>query len=196
MPIIIREMDDYSAMLLIVDSNLDQREKLLPIEQAHAYRMMMEALNHSGIRGENHTHEIMEERTGIKKSQLFRIIRLTELVTPLIDKVDAKQLAFNPAVELSYLSLKEQNMVVDTMEKHEVKPSLSQAIRLKKISIEGKLTAFVIEKILREEKKPVNSELTGNALYRNYFPKEYSQKQMDEIIVSLLRKWKKSKLKE
>jgi len=190
MPVIIREMDDHSAIILMVDSNLEQREKLLPSEQAHAYRMMMDALNHNGVKGESLTHEIMEERTGIKKSQLFRIIRLTELIAPLIDKVDANKLAFNPAVELSYLSVKEQNMVLEAMERHEVKPSLSQAVKLKKLCKDGKLAEALIDKMLSEEKKPAEKETTGNMSYREYFPKGYTQKQMDEVIISLLKSWK------
>ena len=140
MPVIIRELNDDLAAIIMVDSNLEQREKILPSERAWAYKVMMEALNHNGVKGEQHSYEIMFERTGVKKNQIFRIIRLTDLIITLLDKVDAKQLAFNPAVELSYLSLTEQTAVVDAMEAHEVKPSLSQAIRLKKLKQDGKLT--------------------------------------------------------
>ena len=112
MPVIVRSLDDDCAAIVMIESNLHQREKILPSERAWAYRIMMEALNHNGVKGDSHSYETMTERTGVKKSQLFRIIRLTELITALIDKVDAKQLAFNPAVELSYLSVMEQTTVV------------------------------------------------------------------------------------
>ena len=190
MPVIIREMDDASAAIVMVESNLEQREKILPSEKAWAYRVMMEALNHSGIRSESYSYEIMTERTGIKKSQLFRIIRLTELIAELIDKVDANQLAFNPAVELSYLSQKEQLAVVAAMEKHEVKPSLSQAIRLKKMKQADELTADAIEAMFVEEKKPPKGEPTANTRYRRFFPPSYLQKQIEAVIVKLLTDWK------
>ena len=132
MPIMLKELDDDIAAIIMVEDNLQQREKILPSERALAYRVMMEALNHNGIKGESHSYEIMVERTGVKKSQLFRIIRLTELIATLSDKVDTNQLAFNPAVELSYLSVKEQTEVAEAMVRHEIKPSLSQAVRLKK----------------------------------------------------------------
>ena len=188
MPVIIREMDDDSAILLMVDSNLDQREKLLPSEKAQAFRMMMDALNHGGVKDGEHTHRIMEERTGIKKSQLFRIIRMTELIAPLIDRVDANRLSFNPAVELSYLSLKEQAMVVEAMDRHEMKPSLAQAIKLKKMSKEGGLDLLTVESILADAQKTPDRD-TGSP-YRRYFPEGYTQKQMDAVIVSLLMQWK------
>jgi ParB family chromosome partitioning protein len=174
----------------MVDDNLEQRERILPSEKAQALRMMMEALNHSGVKGESHSYEIMVMRTGIKKSQLFRIIRLTELIADLIDKVDAKQLAFNPAVELSYLSTSEQSAVAEAMVEYEVKPSLSQAIRLKKLKQEGKLTTVLINAMLSEEKKPPKGEPTGSMRYRKYFPPDYSQKQIEAVIVELLINWK------
>ena len=111
MPIIVRVIDDINAALVIVDSNLEQREKILLSEKAAAYRMMMEALNHSGVKGESYSYEIMVKRTGESKNQIFRVIRLTELIMTLADKVDARKLAFNPAVELSYLSVTEQTAV-------------------------------------------------------------------------------------
>ena len=190
MPVIIRKLDDHSAILVMVDSNLEQREKLLLSERAQAYRMMMEALDHNGFKGENHTYEIMFERTGIKKSQLFRIIRLTELVAALSDMVDANKLAFNPAVELSYLSQQEQIAVLEAMLKYEVKPSLSQAVRLKKLMQTGELTFDVIDDVLAEEKRPPKGEPTGTARYRRFFPPSYSPKQIDEVIVRLLKEWK------
>ena len=190
MPVIIRELADDIAVLIMVDSNLEQREKILPSERAWAYRMMMEALNHNGVKGESHSYEIMVERTGVKKSQLFRIIRLTELIVELIDRVDTKQLAFNPAVELSYLSLTEQSAVAEAMTAYETKPSLSQAIRLKKLKQDGKLTPDEIDSIISEEKKPPKSVNPGSMRFRKFFPADYSPKQMEAVIVELLTEWK------
>jgi ParB family chromosome partitioning protein len=116
----------------MVDSNIEQREKLLFSEKAWAYRIKMEALNHNGVKSELNSVEILTEQTGESRNQIFRLIRLTELINALLDRVDTKQLAFNPAVELSYLSQIEQTAVASAMEKYEVKPSLSQAVRLKK----------------------------------------------------------------
>ena len=190
MPVIVRELDDASAVIVMVDSNLQQREKILPSEMSWAYKMMMDALNHNGVKGESHSYEIMTERTGVKKSQLFRIIRLTELIAPLADMVDTKKLAFNPAVEISHLSITAQTAVVEAMAVHEVKPSHAQSIRLKKLHQAGTLTLDDIGTILSEDKKPPKSEPTGSARFRQFFPPGYSQKQMDAVIVGLLEGWK------
>jgi len=120
LPMIIRELDDHSAAIAMVDSNLEQRETLLYSEKAWAYRVKMEALNHIGVKAEMHSVEVLVAQTGESKNQIFRLIRLTELVCTLLDKVDAKQLAFNPAVELSYLSQSEQAMVADAMDNHAI----------------------------------------------------------------------------
>jgi len=190
MPVIIRELDDNLATIFMVDSNLDQREKILPSEKAWAYKVMMEALKHNGVRGDNHSYEIMVERTGESKNQIFRIIRMTELIVTLLDKVDANQLAFNPAVELSYLSQKEQTAVADAMVAHGVKPSLSQSVRLKKMKQSGTLTIELIHKMLSEEKKPPKGEPSGSARYRQFFPTTYSPKQIDAVIKELLTDWR------
>jgi len=190
MPVIIREMDDDCAVIVMVESNLQQREKILPSERAWAYKVMMEALNHNGVKGENHSYEIMVERTGVKKSQLFRIMRLTELIVALTDKVDTNQLAFNPAVELSYLSVAEQTAVAEAMVEHDVKPSLSQAIRLKKLKQDDSITADAIDAILSETKKPPKSEPASITQFRKYFPSDYSPEQMEKVIIELLTKWK------
>ena len=190
MPVMLKEFNDDIAAIIMVEDNLQQREKILPSERALAYRVMMEALNHNGIKGDNHSYEIMVERTGVKKSQLFRIIRLTELIASLSDKVDTGQLAFNPAVELSYLSVMEQTEVAEAMKRHETKPSLSQAIRLKKMKQDGKLTIDIIDHVLSEEKKPEKTEQTHNIKYHKYFPSDYSQKQIDTVIIKLLKNWK------
>jgi ParB family chromosome partitioning protein len=190
MPVIIRELTDNCAAIVMVESNLEKRDRILPSERAWSYKIMMEALNHNGVKGESHSHEILVARTGVKKSQLYRIIRLTELIVTLLDMVDANQIAFNPAVELSYLSQKEQSAVVEAITAYEVKPSLSQAVRLKKLKQEGKLTIEMIDKMLSEEKKPPKGEPTGSARYRRFFPASYSPKQIDEVIVELLTDWK------
>ena len=189
MPVILRNLSDSQATDAML-GNLEHRERILPSERAWAYKVMMDDLNHNGIKGESHSYEIMVERTGVKKSQLFRIIRLTELIVDLIDRVDAKQLAFSPAVELSYLSQTEQSAVAEAMAAHEVKPSLSQAMRLKQLKQDGKLTADMIDRILSEEKKPPKGKPTGSARYHRFFPPDYSPKQIDEIIVGLLKDWK------
>ena len=162
LPVIIRDMDDDNAVIAMVDANLEQRDMILPSEKAWAYKVKMEALNHSGIKGDRHSHEILVEQTGESKNQIFRLIRLTELVIALLDKVDTKKLAFNPAVVLSYLTQTEQTIVADTMDKYETKPSLSQAQRIRKLSQAGELTAEVIEEILSEDKKAAKGNVDGD----------------------------------
>jgi len=201
MPIIIKKLDDDSAVIAMVDSNLnqhlEQREKLLYSEKAWAYRMKLEALDHQGVKSDvpgQLSVDILSAQTGESKSQIFRIVRLTELICTLLDKVDAEQLAFNPAVELSYLSQTEQTVVVETMDKYKIKPSLSQATRLKKLKKgleEGEnLSTSQIEAILSEAKRPAKGEPTGSMRFRKYFPPDYSQKQMDVVIATLLKGWK------
>ena len=190
MPVIIREMDDARAAIAMVDSNLKQRKSLLFSARAWAYRVKMEALNHNGIKGDKCSHEILMEQTGESKNQIFRLIRLTELIVGLLDMVDAKKIAFNPAVELSYLSQVEQTAVISAMDNHGIKPSHSQAVRLKKLKQNGKLTLELIDEILSETKKPTKDEPTDSMRYREYFPSDYSQEQIDEIIIELLMGWK------
>jgi len=192
MPVIIRELDDNNAVIAMVDSNLEQREKLLYSERAWAYRVKLEALNHQGVKSDTPGQlsvDILCAQTGESKNQIFRLVRLTELIVALIDKVDAKQLAFNPAVELSYLSQTEQTTVAAMMERYEVKPSLSQAQRLKKLKQAKVLTAEKIEGVLSETKKPPKGEPTGLMRFRKYFPHDYSPKQIDAVITSLLENW-------
>jgi len=190
MPVIIRELSDDDAAIAMVDSNLQQREKLLFSEKAWAYRVKMEALNHSGVKSDNHSVELITAQTGDSRNQIFRLIRLTELVEVLLDKVDAREIAFNPAVELSYLSYDEQFEVVKAMGKYDVKPSLSQAVRLKKLKQEGKLTPGLIDEVLSETKKSPTSEAKITLHYRKYFPPEYSPKMVEEVIIGLLKDWK------
>lgn len=189
MPVIIQEMDDDSATIAMVDSNLMHRDMILPSEKAWAYRVKLEALNHNGVKGEAHSADVLAAQTGESRNQIYRFVRLTELIVTLLDKVDAQQLAFNPAVELSYLSITEQTAVADAMSEYEVKPSVSQAVRLKKLKQSGGLTIDIIYAILSESKRPPKGEATGSARYRRYFPPEYSPKQIDEVIINLLSKW-------
>jgi ParB family chromosome partitioning protein len=190
MPVIVRELDDDLAVIAMVDSNLQQRERILPSEKAWAYKMKMDALNHNGVKSNRHSCDIMAEQTGECKTQIFKFIRLTELVETLLDKVDSRALAFSPAVELSYLSYDEQRVVEECMGKYDVKPSLSQAVRLKKMKQGGTLTAEAISNVLAEEKKPPQTEASGSARFRRYFPPEYSIKQIDAVIVMLLKQWR------
>jgi ParB family chromosome partitioning protein len=192
LPVVIRELDDDAATLAMVDSNLQQREKILPSEKSWAYKLKLDALYHSSKKSERHSFEVVCEQTGESKNQIFRLIRLTELICPLIDKVDARQLAFNPAVELSYLTIPEQAAVAEAMAKYDVKPSLSQAVRLKKLRQAGTLTFELIDGILAEEKKPPKREPTSSMRFRKFFPPDYSPKQIESVIIGLLTDWKKA----
>jgi ParB family chromosome partitioning protein len=190
MPVIVRRLNDDEAAIAMVDSNLQQREKLLCSEKAWAYRVKLEALDHSGVKGEQHSYEILRAQTGDSKNQIFRFIRLTELVPDLLDKVDSRKIAFNAAVELSYLSRQEQAVVADCMARHDRKPSLSQAVRLKKMKQADMLTDEIIDSVLAEDKKPPQGEEHGSARFRRYFPPEYSMKQIEAVIIGLLKEWK------
>ena len=193
MPVIVRELTNEQAVLLMVDSNLQQRETILPSEKAWAYRCRMEALNHNGVKAEQHSCETMAEQTGESAAMIFRFIRLTELVENLLDMVDAKQLAFTPAIELSHLTYEQQHIVVDCMGKYETRPSLSQAVRMKKLNKAGTLTAEIIDEILSEAKSqsaPKPKEEKGLGRFRRFFPDDYSPAQMSEVITKLLTEWK------
>ncbi|GHU59307.1 hypothetical protein FACS1894133_5810 [Clostridia bacterium] len=193
MPVIVRDLDDDQAVISMVDSNLQQRERILPSERAFAYQMKMEALNHNGVKADKLSCEVMAEQTGESVAQIFRFIRLTELVDKLLDMVDTRELSLNPAVELSHLSYDEQNIVFDCMGKYEIKPSLSQAVRLKKLKREGTLTAEMIDKILSEEKRSAVSEPKEGKIFgkfKSFFPADYTVLQMSEIITMLLADWK------
>lgn len=203
MPVIVREMDDDEAVLMMVDSNL-QREHILPSEKAWAYRMKLEAIkrkagrpaeNNSGQVGQNlkgrFSIEIIAEETGESRKQVQRFIRLTELSPSMLQMVDDKKLLFNPAVELSYLTKEDQVKLSEKMAELSHVPSLEQAKRLRKFSQEGKLGEDVIEAILTEERRtPPQVTLKGERL-RQYFSEEYTQKQIEDVIISLLETWKK-----
>jgi ParB family chromosome partitioning protein len=192
MPVIIRELDDDLAAIAMVDSNLQQRDKLLYSEKAWAYKMKLDALKHKGIKSDCHSADEISAQTGDNKCKVFKIIRLTELIESLLDKVDARDLAFNTAVELSYLTYEEQRVVADIMAKYEVKPSLSQAVRFKKMKQAGTLTNAIIDEVLSEPKEAAVSETKITLHYRKFFPPEYSPKQIETVIIELLRTWRET----
>ncbi len=201
MPVIVREMDDDAAVIIMVDSNL-QRENILPSERALAYKMKLEAIKHQGERKDLTSSQvgmklqaldIVGQQAGESRNQVHRYIRLTELVPEIMDMVDSKKIAFNPAVELSYLKKEEQELLLDAMEKQEATPSLAQAQRLKKYSREERLSTDVMDAIMSEEKKEVQRViLTGDKL-KKYFPKSYTPKQMEDTIIKLLDRWQRSR---
>lgn len=204
MPVIVRELDDDQAVIIMVDSNL-QRENILPSERAKAYQMKMEALRHQGRRLEATSPQVGEksgwtvtqvaEEAGQSRSQVQRFMRLNNLVPNLIDMVDDKKVAMNPAVELSFLKPEEQEQLVETMETCQSTPSLSQAQRMKRFSQQGKLTGDVMEEIMSEEKKPPLDKviLTGEKI-RRFFPKSYTPEQMEKVIIKLLETWYRKRM--
>jgi ParB family chromosome partitioning protein len=150
----------------------------------------MEALNHKGVKSESHSCEVITSQTGESRNTIFRLIRLTELVEALLDRVDAHDLAFNTAVELTYLTYDEQSTVADAMTQHDVKPSLSQAVRFKKMKQAGTLTNDVIYEVLSEPKEAAVSDAKITLHYRKFFPPEYSPKQIESVIIGLLQAWR------
>ena len=200
MPVIVRELDDDAAAILVVDSNL-QREDLLPSERALAYKLKLEALKHQGQR-KDLTSVQVEQKLGAREKvaqeagessgvQVMRYIRLTELIPPLLDMVDERRIAFNPAYELSFLTKDEQAMLLDTMDSEQATPSLSQAQRLKQFSQRGELDAAVMRAIMSEEKKEVERVTLKGDTLRKYFPASYTPKRMEETIIWLLEQWQK-----
>ena len=199
MPVIIRDLDDDAAVLVMVDSNI-QREELLPSERAFAYKMKLEALKHQGARSDLTSMQVAQKLSvqkvgddaGVSKDQVRRFIRLTELISELLDMVDERKLAFNPAVEVSYLKRDEQRMLLEAMDAEQTTPSLSQAQRLKKFSQEGRLTEEAMSAIMSEEKKSEMDKVTlrSDTLHK-YFPKSYTPKQMEQTIIRLLDVWKR-----
>ena len=204
MPVIIRDLDDDAAVLVMVDSNI-QREELLPSERAFAYKMKLEALKHQGARsdltsrqvvGKLEMADVVGQNAGESGRQVQRYIRLTELISELLDMVDERKLAFNPAVEVSYLKRDEQRMLLEAMDAEQTTPSLSQAQRLKKFSQEGRLTEEAMSAIMSEEKKSDMDKVTLRSdTLRRYFPKSYTPKQMEQTIIKLLDVWQKQRQK-
>ena len=205
-PVIIRNLDDDAATIIMVDSNL-QRENILPSERAFAFKLKLEAIKRQGSRTDltssqvgtklNRADEIVAEQAGSSRNQVQRYIRLTELVPELLSMVDEKKIAFNPAVELSYLKSEEQLLLIDAMDTEQSTPSLSQAQRLKKFSAEGNCTLEAMCAIMSEEKKgePDKVTLTGDKL-KKYFPKNYTPQQMEATIIKLLEGWHKKRTQD
>lgn len=208
LPVIVKEMDDDAAIIFMVDSNL-QRENILPSERAFSYKMKLEAMKHQAGRpskendsqlGNNFgklSSEEMAEELGTSKNQIFRYIRLTNLIPEILDMVDEKKIAFNPAVELSYLKPSEQKEFLEAMDYAQASPSLSQAQRLKKLSQEGGCTLDAMCEVMNEIKKDELDHVTiKNEVLRKYFPKSYTPKQMQDTIIRLLEKWQRSKQRD
>ena len=202
MPVIVRDLDDDAATIIMVDSNL-QREELLPSERAFAYKMKLEAIRHQGKRQELTSSQvgmklqaldIVGQQAGDSRNQVHRFIRLTELIPELLDMVDERKIAFNPAVELSYLKKEEQTLLLEAMDSEQATPSLSQAQRLKKFSQQKMLSLDVMRAIMSEEKKTDLDRVTlKNETLRRYFPKSYTPKQMEDTIIKLLEGWYKKR---
>ena len=206
MPVIIRDLDDDAATIIMVDSNL-QRESLLPSERAFAYKMKLEAVKHQGARTDLTSRQVGEksqtsiqkvaDQAGESQRQVQRYIRLTELIPELMDMVDEKKIALNPAYELSFLKKDEQVDLLDAMDSEQATPSLSQAQRLKKYSQEGHLTLDMMRVIMGEEKKSDLDRVTFTSdTLRKYFPKSYTPQRMQETIIKLLEAWQKKRQRD
>ena len=202
MPVIVRDLDDDAATIIMVDSNL-QRESLLPSERAFAYKLKLEAMKHQGMRGDLtssqvgaklRADELLAQQAGSSRNQVQRYIRLTELIPDLLKMVDEKKIALNPAYELSFLKKEEQVQLLDAMDSEQATPSLSQAQRLKKFSYEGHLSVEVMRAILGEEKKSDLERVTFTSdTLRKYFPRSYTPAKMQETIINLLEQWQKKR---
>lgn len=204
-PVIVKEMDDDAAIIFMVDSNL-QRENILPSERAFSYKMKLEAMKHQGQRGDLTSDQVGQKSWAVNqladdanesKTQVQRFIRLTNLIPEILDMVDEKKIAFNPAVELSYLKSSEQKKFLEAMDYAQASPSLSQAQRLKKLSQEGGCTLDAMCEVMNEIKKDELDHVTiKNEVLRKYFPKSYTPKQMQDTIIRLLEKWQRSKQRD
>ena len=204
-PVIVKEMDDDAAIIFMVDSNL-QRENILPSERAFSYKMKLEAMKHQGQRGDLTSDQVGQKSWAVNqladdanesKTQVQRFIRLTNLIPEILDMVDEKKIAFNPAVELSYLKPSEQKEFLEAMDYAQASPSLSQAQRLKKLSQEGDCILDAMCEVMNEIKKDELDHVTiKNEVLRKYFPKSYTPKQMQDTIIRLLEKWQRSKQRD
>lgn len=205
MPVIVRNLDDDAAILVMVDTNL-QREHILPSERAFAYKMKLEALRRQGksidptssqVGMKLQTLDLIGENTGDSRNQVHRFIRLTYLIPPLLQMVDDKKIKFNPAVELSYLTPGEQEQIISALEQAQTSPSLSQAQRLKKLSQEGRLTREAMDEIFAEVKKPpLDQSFLRNPRIRKYFPKSYSDEKVADVILRLVERWHQQQVKK
>lgn len=207
-PVLVRQMDDDAATVLMVDSNL-QRENILSSERAYAYKMKLEAMKHQGERldltsgqlGQKSvgavSRDVLAEQSGESSRQVQRYIRLTNLIPELLEMVDQKQISFNPAVELSYLAPEEQEIFMQAMDEVQASPSLSQAQRLKKLAQEGNFTMDAAREIMNEVKKGDLERVTfRNEQLRKYFPRSYTTQQMQDTIIKLLDQWQKKKARD
>ena len=208
LPVIVRQMDDDAAVLLMVDSNL-QRENILPSERAFAYKMKLEALKNQGARSDltcgqfGHkligakARDIVADESGDNARNVQRFIRLTSLISELLDMVDEKKIAFNPAVELSYLDESQQRDFLEAMNDTQNAPSLSQAQRLKKLAQEGHFSYDVAFAVMGEEKKDeLDKVVIKNDTLRKYFPRSYTPKQMEDTIIKLLDQWQRKQQRQ
>ena len=207
-PVVVKNLDDDTATILLVDSNL-QREHILPSEKAFAYQMKLEAMKRKAGRPSKEnseqfalnfqgkqSSEILGEQVGESKDQIRRYIRLTNLIDPILDMVDNNQIAMNAAVEISYLGSKEQAAVMQSIEKEETSPSIAQARKMRQFHQEGKLSDTVIESIMMEQKPETVKITLGEEKLKKYFPKSYSKAKMEEIILKLLDKWRRQRENE
>ena len=207
-PVVVKNLDDDTATILLVDSNL-QREHILPSEKAFAYQMKLEAMNRKAGRPSNENRsqignnsenkrsaEICSEEVGESKNQIFRYIRLTNLIDPILQMVDDNQIAMNAAVELSYLGSKEQAAVMQSIEKEDTSPSIAQAKKIRKFHQDGKLNEAVIDSIMMEQKPETIKITLGEDKLKKYFPKSYTKAKMEEIILKLLDKWHRQRENE
>ena len=202
MPVIVRNMDDDAAIIIMVDSNL-QRENILPSERAFAYKMKLDAMKHQGKRLETtssqvgtklRADEMLAQQVGSSRNQVQRYIRLTELIKPLLDMVDEKKIALNPAYELSFLKKAEQEMLLTTMDYEQATPSLSQAQRMKKMSQDGTLNEDTMLEVMSEIKKGELDKVSFSSdTLRKYFPKSYTPQRMQETIIKLLEQWQRKR---
>ena len=206
-PVVVKNLDDDTAIILLVDSNL-QREHILPSEKAFAYQMKLEAMKRKAGRPEKNYSQIgnnfneatsseeFSKEVGESKNQIFRYIRLTNLIDPILDMVDNNQIAMNAAVEISYLGSKEQAAVMQSIEKEETSPSIAQARKMRKFHQDGNLSNAVIDSIMMEQKPETVKITLGEDKLKKYFPKSYSKAKMEEIILKLLDKWRRQRENE
>lgn len=206
-PVVVKNLDDDTATILLVDSNL-QREHILPSEKAFAYQMKLEAMKHQGARTDLTSSQIatklekgrsdveLAEQVGESKDQIRRYIRLTNLIDPILQMVDDNQIAMNAAVELSYLGSKEQAAVMQSIEKEDTSPSIAQAKKMRKFHQDGNLSAAVIDSIMMEQKPETVKITLGEDKLKKYFPKNYTKEKMEEIILKLLDKWHRQRENE
>ena len=204
MPVLVRNLDDDAATILMVDSNL-QRENILPSERAFAFKLKLEAMKHQGNRADltssqlgtklesKRADQLLAEQAGESRNQVQRYIRLTELIPEMLAMVDDRRMAFNPAVELSYLIKDEQQQLFEEMENCQATPSLSQAQRLKKFSQEGKLSEDVIMAVMSEEKKDIDKVTLPGEAINKFFPKSFTPKQKQDTIIKLLEQWQRKR---